>query len=339
MDFGPNLRMDEPEILPAPSCVLLVTHTRTASNLLQRMLSKQPNCLYGSHFFGEDPQGSRMLARKRAGMGIQDEELDQRLLLQNKESYLKFLNLLKDAKDNGQIAFMHIQPHTMIASKLAAEPVQGTVFSVEDHKFWSVGSPDQQHTNFMVVPDDALLQPGTRPIILFRHPVLMTDGIFRAFQSLAYADDHESTRRNLTMGATLRWMRLIYDWYLEKGGPLQIKPILVEADDYMGPRKETVMEELCEQAGLDASSVIYSWPKATAEELKVLTPPQELSFRTINSSERILSGNSLEGKDMNEEMMSWDDKYGQEWAELMRDLVRKAMPDYEYLRARRTVGV
>ena len=330
--------MNTQKVQTSPSCILLLTHTRTASHLLERLLSKQPNCVYGSHFFGVDPQGLRRLLKKREALGLPDEDLDRQLLSQYNKSYQEFEKFVTDARDKGQIPFIHAQPHTMIAPRLAAESVQGTVFSTEDHRFWSVGRPNQAHTNFMVLPDEALFQPGTRPIITFRHPILMIDGIYRALQSSAYRDDVESTRRNLIVGGTLRWMRMIYDWYLKRGVPLQIKPILVEADDYMGPRKEIVMKDLCEQAGLDASSVIYSWPKATTEEVDALSAPEAQSFRTINSSEGILPGYSLDDRDLDGEMRSWGDKFGREWADLMREMVRKAMPDYEYLRARRTVG-
>lgn len=323
-----------------PTRILLLTHARTASHLLERMLSKQTNCLYSSHFFHAPTRVLRREFLKQMATGQADQDLKVELLAKYDEGYRDYENFLNEAKRLNKIAFDHLQPHVVMTPTLAAEQMYGREFRSEDEHFWLVGQPKNSgkaHTTRTVLPDENFLQPGTRVIITFRHPVLIIEGMYRGFLNLSeFAQDMKNNHRMLHTGGTLRYVRMMYDWYLEHGKPLGIEPIVVEADDYMGSEKQSVMEDLCKRAGLDADQVIYSWPKVPDEEIAKLTLAQAQSFQTINSSEGILSGKSSAEMDLDKEMQSWDERFGKEGATLMRDLVAKAMPDYEYMRAARS---
>lgn len=60
----------------------------------------------------------------------------------------------------------------------------------------------------------------------------------------------------------------------EKGEPLGVEPILFEADDYLGPETELLMARVCDRVpGLGIESVIYSWQKATPDEIAAMLEP------------------------------------------------------------------
>ena len=96
------------------------------------------------------------------------------------------------------------------------------------------------------------------------------------------------------------------------------------------------MHLLCDLIpGFDADSVIYSWPKATTEELAAMPESQRQSQKTISGSEGVMEGYDSRGRSLEMEVDKWTEKYGKEEAGFLRGLVEEAMGDYEYLRERR----
>ena len=124
----------------------------------------------------------------------------------------------------------------------------------------------------------------------------------------------------------------MYDWYLDQGK----HPLVLDADDYLGPEKQDLMRELCQRIpGFDADAVIYSWPKATAEEMAAWPEAARQSQQTISGSEGVMEGFDSRGRSLDDEVAKWTAKYGEEDACFLKGLVESAMGDYEYLRERR----
>ena len=313
---------------PRTTTILLLTHARTASHVLERMLSKQPNVVYGSDWFVTARQLRRTLL-KAGPIEHTDPALHDEFMKLCNESYSLFSDFLADAQRQGHIAFAHTQPHAMLSPKLTSEYIYGTQNGSQaaDPGPFLVGQSqpgERGHTNPTVLPDSILLRPGTIPILNFRHPMLVCDGVYRGFRDLPAFNEEGDARKLLGVGATLRWQRLMYEWYLEHGGVQGIKPILIDADDYLGPEKELLMRRLCELVpGFDARSVIYKWPKATEEETAALPEASQQAYKTILASEGVMTGYDTRSRTIESEMAKWVEKYGQEEAALIRGLWTK----------------
>lgn len=317
--------------------ILLLTHARTASHVLQRMLSKQPNVLYGENWFQRGRLQRRLIIESGPVEEI-DSEIPKELTKLLEEGYSEFLEFLDDANRQDKIAFAYTQPHAMLKPRLMSDYVcnrwNSSRIGAPDP--WVVGPVTQPHTNPTVVPDSVLLRPGTIPIINFCHPLLLCDRLIRGFRTLSAFDPGKIYHKMVILGGNLLWQRLMYEWYLEHGVPLGIEPILLDADDYVGPKKEALMRNLCDQVpGFDSNSLIYTWPKATSGELAEMPESDKQAYKTILASDGILPGLDMRGRNIDGEMAKWVDLWGQEDADFLRGLVEKAMPDYEFLMAHR----
>jgi hypothetical protein len=74
------------------------------------------------------------------------------------------------------------------------------------------------------------------------------------------------------------------------------------------------------------------------EERKVEDPLMARFLSTINASKGIKPGLGAKGKTLEAEKKKWVEEWGEEDAEDMARFVSDALPDYEYLHSRRTVG-
>lgn len=162
------------------STILFLTYARTASHVLERMLSQQPNVLYGADWFVSTRQLRRNLL-KAGPIDQTDPTVRKELMETLEESYSWFLGFLDNAEQHGRTAFANTQPHAMISPTVASDHVYGDPDL--SHRLtpglWMVASSHlgkQAHTNPTVLPDSALLRPGTVPILNFRHPILVCDG-------------------------------------------------------------------------------------------------------------------------------------------------------------------
>lgn len=323
---------------PKPT-VLLLTHARTASHVLERMLSKQSNLVQGQDWFATN---EARLPRREVIKAGPIEEMDpailQKLMAELEKGYVDFERFLAYAQQQGKTVLAYTQPHSMLSPKLMSDAIYRGMESTQHGRpgSWVVGPDSEAHTNPTVVPDSILLRPGTVPIINFRHPLLIVDGIFRGLRNLpAFADD-AITDKMIALNGNVRWQRLMYEWYVEHGKPHGIEPILVDADDYTGPAKESLMQKICDRVpGFDADKVAYSWPKATAEEVAALPEHYQQALQTILASDGVKSGYDMRSRDVEATMAEWKTKAGQEYADKLKELVDRAMPDYDFLMAHR----
>lgn len=144
------------------------------------------------------------------------------------------------------------------------------------------------------------------------------------------------SREAVEFSSSLEWSRMLYDWYAKSGPSHGIEPIIVDADDYMSDK--TYVKALCERVGLDPEAVIYSWPKASEEELNSMIPMVAKIKSTILGSDGLIQGKTAAGFDMAKAEQEWISTYGEEAASKIKQLVEKTMPDYEYMRGRKMVA-
>jgi hypothetical protein len=327
---------------PTPT-ILLLTHCRTASHVLERILSNQSNTIYGSHWFFLTRMQRRVLLR--AGpIAEMDPAIPEEYMRLSSEGLSQFLDFLALAQQQGKIPFAHTQPHAMLTPELLSDHVYGrsTISKEVTANQWMAkassslqGQGPETHTNPTVVPDWVLLRPGTVPILNFCHPILVCERIYRSFTTLP-SYEPEKVHELVSIGATLRWQRLMYEWYLQHGVPLGINPIVLDADDYLGPDKESLMQNLCNRVScLSPDSILYSWPRTTSGDLAGISSEMQLVHQTLLGSDGVMSGYDMRGRDIETETAKWAEKYGQEEADVLKGFVEKTMPDYEYLMAHR----
>ena len=100
--------------------------------------------------------------------------------------------------------------------------------------------------------------------------------------------------------------------------------------------KPEVIIKFCKLVGLDTTKLAFTWKPSTEEELARLPGDQ---FRRMLSTPIASTGIMKEKLSSNisidEEAKKWKEEFGQAEGEELEKFVRAAMPDYEYLKARR----
>lgn len=183
-------------------------------------------------------------------------------------------------------------------------------------------------TSPLFLPDEFL--SGTNLIFLIRHPALMIPSYLRVIsegiESISMAD------------ATLRWSRMVYDWYCQRAdeaGRLEADPfpIIIDAADFM--TDPSILRKLCTLTGLDPEKVAYNWPAATEEQKAGWLPVSVKMERTLHDSEGLVREKVVKEVDLEGEVEKWKGEFGEETAEKMERIVRGEMVHYEYLRGKR----
>lgn len=321
--------MAEAEVSPTRR-VFLFTHARTASHLLERMLSRQPNVSYASHFFAK----ARPLQVKIAEEGPLDrtsKDVQRDLFRTYQEGFSNFEDFIREAEQASAIPFFHGHPHFMLSPVLISQYIYGDMNSGSEHS-WTVLERGETEaglrTNPTIVPDIFLLRPGTVPIFTIREPVLMVPSIYRA---IVAGENKTPSKEILLLSCTLRWSRMLYEWFLHHGAP-RTKPLIIDAQDFM--RGKAIVEELCREADLSADAVIDQWPKATEEELHSMPPFVAELKKDILGSEGLIPRSATRDVVLEQEEGNWKSEFGEEVATLLNDLVRRTMPDYDFLRSK-----
>ena len=187
-------------------------------------------------------------------------------------------------------------------------------------------TPDKVHTNPTSLPDTFLLK--FQPIFQIRHPILMFPSLIRAQKDVDLVDNTLGPFADIML--RLKYTRELYDWYATHGAPAGIVPRIIDADDIMNS-PETV-RLLCSQTGLDPDSVAYEW-----ESRQEADPLRARFLSTISASKGIIPGLAAKGKSVETERKKWIEEFGEKDGRELARFVDDAMPDYEYLFAKRTV--
>ncbi|CAG5186754.1 uncharacterized protein ALTATR162_LOCUS11694 [Alternaria atra] len=313
---------------PSRRGIYFLTHPRSASNLFQTMMSKQPG--YQNSGYKLFDAGFATLAQLEQGkVSEMLEEEREKLYEMFRTAFGKLEDELDDCAKNGKQAF--IKEHTLFLS--APDKISSSAYPGDNPPLLTVYRRNEPHdantiyTNPTSVPDSFLL--SLQPIFIIRHPILMFPSMLRT-QKGWRPDPHPSSPY-CRIFLNLRHSRALYDWYLEHGASADIMPRVIDADDIMlNPAAE---RQLCEQTGLHADNVQYEW-----DERKIETPRQARFLGTISASRGIKPGLEAKGKSLEEEREKWVQEFGEEDAEDLARFVNDAMEDYKYLHSKRTTG-
>ncbi|CAA9959799.1 hypothetical protein PTMSG1_03207 [Pyrenophora teres f. maculata] len=306
-----------------------ITHPRSASNLFQNMMAKQPG-YQKSGYKLYDAAFMTMAWLEDGPLGGRSQEERETLYETFRKGWEAMLDDCESAEREGKKVF--IKEHAFflsgpdkIFSSFYPEDVANLPPLTISLRNVSP-SESAKHTNPTSLPDAFLLK--MQPIFQIRHPALMYPSAIRAQRAINMGGDPSS---HFDYFLTLRRSRELYDWYIEHGPSVGITPRVIDADDIM--KDPEAVRKLCRQTGLDPKAVAYEW-----EEKVVESPVMARFLSTISKSRGILPGLAAQGLDMENQKERWREEFGEADAKALWKKVEESMGDYLYLWEKRTRG-
>jgi len=342
-----------------PQCFYLITYPRSASNLLVQILNldEQKHVVTGQHggyyFLPPVALGSELQCR---GKKVSDWTVEQ--MEQMKASYKECCNKLVteqlkllsgESEGNKNKTMMFVREH----SPFLAGPMAETKFLYgeddTDVKLWTVESgidgQFKSKDNYTLLSDEFLF--AWMPTFLIRHPAQAFPSCYRTFLDLQSSESFQGTddpRIRLLM--TLHWSRRLFDFYSQNIAKLKFSdadrsgqfggvnwPIVLDADDVMA--KQQVVRRFASIVGLDVTKLKFEWEPVAQETIDKQGKVLNRYLSTIQASTGIVKGKTSAGIDINVEARKWREEFGEQHGRKMEQWVRDAMPDYEYLKAKR----
>lgn len=183
----------------------------------------------------------------------------------------------------------------------------------------------------------AFLEAWT-PIFLIRHPALVFPSFCRASSKLlgvSMPDNGPAGKRfreKMWIAMSFSETRELYDWYTDYHEACgdQNNAILLDAHDFI--LHPNIAQKVAEAIGLDKSKVQQTWSPNTNN----MTPVHQAFRQTVRNSTGIEKERAPEHIDTAKEAVKWKEEFGAVGAALIASCVKAAMPDYEYLRTKRT---
>lgn len=216
---------------------------------------------------------------------------------------------------------------------------------------WTVTTPEiinkescSRSSNPTVLPDEFMRT--WQPTFLIRHPALAFPSLYRALgdidDRIKAIDTEEGMEQFWHHRLTLRWSRALYEWYVRSFGDTKRTsspcsedtciqwPVVLDADDIM--ENPELVRKYAQLVRMDPSRVKDSWASTTGDWH---TDRSRRMLDTLLSSEGIDAGKVAGNVDLDEQATMWWREFGETAGTRLERLVRDAMPDYEYLKARR----
>lgn len=181
--------------------------------------------------------------------------------------------------------------------------------------------------NFTMIPDSLLLAPGTLPVLVIRSPRLTIPSTFRVLKNML--DLSEGGGKPMALMTTCNvWSRVLYGFYTANG----ITPLVIDGDDYLS--SQDYVREICKRLGLDPAKAQFSWPAMSEEEKSKMHPMEFASAEELFKSTGPDAGRTEKNMQSELTKQHQEEEFGQDVG-LIEELIRYAMPHYEYLWERR----
>ncbi|KAI8633605.1 hypothetical protein F5Y19DRAFT_489069 [Xylariaceae sp. FL1651] len=316
--------------------IFLFTHPRTASNLLLQMLRTHPEIdtieypFNDTYYFGQDS----LTLRRNVHIEAAKQRLQAnpalaqtfQIAFDQLEQSIQRAQAMKKIPFIKEHAFTIMKPDTISQNLAYPCPCMNTpqirARTAKGHDVIATEADDDDDSSNPTVLPTRFLRSVT-PVFLIRHPALVFESVLRVSGPTmgARIDDEE-----FPVEASLRWLRILYDWY-------PVRPIVLNADEIMA--HPTTVQKLCEQLQLDPTGVRFKWDPVPPSIIEGQSSYQRHFFSTIQSSSGVQldKRSAAQGQELDLDAMTatWQDIYGLETAAALRSFVDAAMPDYEYL--------
>ena len=172
------------------------------------------------------------------------------------------------------------------------------------------------NANPTVLPD-AFLKSVT-PVCVIQHPAHTVPSLYRTAHFNVHGPEFQ-------VQASLRWCRLLVDWYATTTGT---KPIILDGYDLI--HKPEIVKRLCGALSLDGSEVQTLWDTISQSEIRGQVSVTATT-QTSTGAQRSRAGD--EDIDFDEEEKSWVKEFGVDAATAIMGLMTGGvMDDYSYLK-------
>ncbi|OOF93879.1 hypothetical protein ASPCADRAFT_150426 [Aspergillus carbonarius ITEM 5010] len=342
---------------PSPRRILLVSVPRTASNLLLRILNipDQPHTVTtdrGGYFFY-----NAFITAAKDGRLTQcpsdwtdDAKTDVQSTFQ--ECFNRLEASCKLAEGEGKTLFAKEHAFWFFNPMAFTHAIYGDDKGPYDFSSFRVqipnayGSTQTFSPNNQTVFPDEYLRTWTM-LFIIRHPALVFPSFCRAMNKVSkvgFTDD-ATLPGTLATNMTLRWTRILFDWCLDQTGSA---PLLLDAHDVI--HNPDAVTKFCRLAGLDPSKLKFAWERtaqvdsgsdgsaaqnAVPEQRDKWDAAKSIMLSTLEGSSGVMKDKEPGVIDIATEAKKWRAEFGEEMALLVEKAVCDAMPDYEYLKARR----
>jgi hypothetical protein len=277
-----------------------------------------------------------------------------------KQSYQDSFNNLEGhvqtAKAEGKILFVKehacfmTEPTALARFRLGENGVKDSPWTVRvaARDVATAAATARSSLNETILPDEFL--KTWLPTFLIRHPALVFPSHYRTIidNEGAEAVPTEEAEHSLIM--TLHWTRTLYDFYAEHFANPAPKsddndndnddddditwPLVLDANDIM--TSPEVIIRFSKIAGLDPSKLQFTWSPASEQELAQI--PSRIEKRMLSNilaSSGVMKERISADLDIDTEARKWREEFGERAGGKIEKWVRDAMPDYEYMKAKR----
>jgi hypothetical protein len=319
---------------------LLVSHPRSASNLLVRILNvqEQPSVHTGSPYAGYQllPIASAIHDNQAflSPLTKWSPELREKIQTSCEKSVADLHEIIIRAEREGGVAFdkEHVQ--------FLIHPVRHieTVFKTPQSSgpdFWDGGPVQlpihsdssngwQEHTTDTLLTDEFL--KAWTPIFLIRNPILSFTSLWRT-QLVWYGGNPDADLENFpndperfakateminwcSSYLSFTWTRNLVNWYAGRNEDSEEVPMIVDASDLIatpGP----LVTKLAERMGLDVQKLKFKWDALTEEEFGEKPMGARIMSRTLFTSTGVISANGGDVEAGNVEAVGGAGEHGQ----------------------------
>ncbi|GBF65652.1 hypothetical protein TMEN_8370 [Trichophyton mentagrophytes] len=333
--------------------VYLITHPRSASNLLVQILGLEEQPMvkarpHAGYYFLETLMflGEKGLRAKHVDEWTEEEKTQARAMYN--KGYNEMMKDVNESKAAGRISV--VKEH----ANILLEPSSQTkfMFKTNDVKEAPLTLDVPQGSEIVRTPgnqtifsDEFLLT--WKPVFLIRHPALMFPSFYRCMddfrkmkkEDIGTTGSLEAGKPDLPIYMSLHNIRSMFDWYNEKlqqigsSSTAQPWPIVIDADDVMAD--ETVVQKLADIIGLDRNHLKFTWDPVSEEQSKKYDPMAKRMLSSLNASNGIMKDKLAANIDIEAEAPKWKAEFGEIDGDKIYKWVKEAMPDYEYLKSRR----
>jgi hypothetical protein len=145
----------------------------------------------------------------------------------------------------------------------------------------------------------------------------------------------EDSRCYLAFNMTIRWSRMVYDWYDKQPDhkhDMNRRPIVLDVDDIM--TAPGIVIQYCNFVDLDPSKLKFNWKPMESDELEDIDPEFLRIKDTFHTSDGARQGKVVAGLVLGKRSCQMGTGIWRHRSSEACEWVQDAMPDYDYMWAR-----
>ena len=203
---------------------------------------------------------------------------------------------------------------------------------------WILDGGSRSGNNETLLSDEFLLR--WMPAFLVRHPARAFPSHFRAAKDLTWSEkENVEDDEGLELQSSLSSIRKLYEFYDGKLPETRKQyggvdwPVILTGDIVM--TEPDTVKRFATLARLDVDKLRFQWEPTSKEKVMKYGKAGTRMYSTLLASAGIDKSKVADSVDIHAETLRWREEFGDHAASKLEGWVRAAMPDYEYLKARR----